>query len=84
VTLLICSRIVYFATAFLHKKNTREYICELEMLQNLPIFLMYFCFLVVHRVILNAHVVMMNQEVAKRKRRVSIYFWVMFSLYLVS
>ena len=45
---------------------------------------MYFCFLVVQRVILNTYVVILNQEVAKRKRKVTIFFWSVFAIYLGS
>ena len=56
----VCSRIVYFSTAYLDKKYTSAFVCQLEILQNLPVFLMYFCFLVVQRVILNTYVVILN------------------------
>ena len=68
VILWITSRIIYFTTAYFTVKPTKAFICELEILQNIPVFLMYFCFIVVQRVILKSYVVMEKKEIAKRQR----------------
>ena len=47
ITLLLCSRITYFSTTFMKNKDGEDYICMYETLQNLPIYLIYFCFIVV-------------------------------------
>ena len=66
VILWIFSRIMYFSTAYFQRHGTQAFICELEILQNIPVFLMYFCFIVVQRVILKSYVVMEKKEIPKR------------------
>ena len=78
------SRILYFSIVYLNSYPTEPFICSLELLQNLPVLMMYICFIVFHRFLLNLYMVMHQMDIKKRLRQVSVYFWTMALVYTVS
>ena len=53
-------------------------------LQNLPIYLMYTCFIVVHRTLLNSYVLIQKKNMKERRKYVDYFYWSMFILYSAS
>ena len=59
-------------------------VCGLDILQNLPVLLMYVCIIVFHRFLLNTYAVIIKKKLQRRLCQVSCYFWSMGALYVAS
>ena len=60
------------------------YICFLDIMQNLPVYLMYYCFMIVHRTLLNFYVTTLKKDIKERLRKVNVYFYTMAIIITVS
>ena len=86
--LWLMTRILYFAVSFFSFQNrvrsAQFTVCTLEILQNLPVLLMYICFVVFHRFLLRIWTVMIGKDTPQRRRCIDVYFWVFTSIYTIS
>lgn len=53
-------------------------------MQNLPVYLMYYCFMIVHRTLLNFYVTTLKKDIKERLRKVNVYFYTMAIIITVS
>ena len=84
VTLWLLARISYFLIADLSLPLKKDTICALTVLQNLPVLLMYVCFMVFHRFLLRIYKIMVKRDTPGRLRCIDIYFWTMMTILLSS
>jgi len=86
VSLWLVARILYFSMVFFDPMNMEfgRFACILEVVQNLPVFLMYVCFMVFHRFMLRVWCIMIYKDTPRRYFWVSVYFWVFTAIYFIS
>jgi len=81
VLMWISFRIAFLSTSFFEFEPSVGLICSLELLQDLPVLLMFFCILLFHRFLLNIYAVILKVDLKKRQRQASRYFWIMSAVY---
>ena len=73
-------RIVFFSISyidFIYESPSWLAICTLEILQNIPVILMYYCYSVFHAFLLRIYIILKRKDTAKNRRYINIYliFW---------
>ena len=85
--LWLVARIIYFSVVFFGSvalPDPQTFICFAEIVQNLPIVLMYLCVSIFHRFLLRMYIVMIKRDTKQLRFWINFYCYFMATMELVS
>ena len=68
-------RIAYFYIGYWNVKPYASTICALEFLQNIPVALMYVCFVVFQMFLMRIYIILVKKDTTRNRLYIYIYLW---------